>query len=202
MTKLYKKIIGIFGDVKYFKYPLFLVYDPSNYLFNSKDYENFLKNVQTGDIILRTYTHYLNGAIIPGFYSHAGLYIGNNEIFHATGKSSVSIIGAFDFVKCDGVAIVRPLVDEEDIKQAIAYAMLQIGKKYDFWFNFDCEETYCCTELIYWAFKNSIDITPITYSKLFGLIKQTVVAPDDFIDNVDCELVFESTHGIKNRKKI
>jgi len=196
---IYKKVAGMFGDVKYFKYPLFLLYDPTDYYFSNEDYVNLTDQLKFGDIILRTYDHYLDGLIIPGFYSHAAIYVGDNKIIHAVGDG-VSYTDTFEFCKCDGVAIVRPKTTEENKKLACEYAVAQLGKEYDFWFNFENENVYCCTELVYWSYKEVLSVTPILTKKFFGLVKQEIISPDAFLTDKNCEFIWESSYG-KNKRK-
>jgi hypothetical protein len=192
-------VLGVFGDIKYFSYPLFLIYDPIDYLVTGEDYDQFTKLLQTGDIVLRTYDHYLDGIIIPGFYSHAALYIGDGILVHSCSHTGVSKINLFEFAKCDGLAIVRPKVGYAAINKAIKYALNQLGKDYDYWFNYDNEETYCCTELIYWAYENILSTKPIMLKKFFGLAKREVIAPDAYLIDDKCELIWESSYCKKNR---
>lgn len=199
---VYKKIAGWFGDIKYYHYPLFLVYDPTDYYVTAKDYEEFVKNLEKGDIVLRTYDHYLDGFVIPGFYSHAALYIGDGVLVHSCGHTGVAKISPFDFAKCDGLAIVRPLLGYGAINKACKYVLEQIGKEYDYWFNFNNENTYCCTELIYWAYKDTLNVQPIMIKKFFGLAKQEVISPDDYLTAEKCKLIWESSYCRNNRKNI
>ena len=199
-NNMYKKIVGIFGDIKYFPYPLFLLYDPTDYLITAEDYNQFLSNLQKGDIVLRTYDHYLDGSIIPGFYSHSALYIDDGDLIHSCGHTGVSKISPFEFAKCDGLAIVRPKVGYAAINRACKYVLNQLGKQYDYWFNYDNEETYCCTELIYWAYENILSTKPIMLKKFFGLAKQEVIAPDAYLIDDKCELIWESSYSKRNRK--
>jgi hypothetical protein len=75
------QIITWFGDVKAFK-PLpflprmLLVYDPGSYQVSAAETRALEGILLPGDILLRGYTFYLDGMVIPGFYSHAALYLG------------------------------------------------------------------------------------------------------------------------------
>lgn len=198
LNSIYKNIAGIFGDVKYFNYPLFLLYDPSDYHISYDDYKTFTSTLIRGDIILRTYDHYLDGAIIPGFYSHAALYLGDDLIIHAV-ADGIIYTDPYEFAKCDGLAIIRPNVGYGFIERACKYAIDQLGKEYDFWFNFDNENTYCCTELVYWSYKDVLPIKPKLIKKMFGTVQQEIISPDDFLTAEKCTLVWESSYCKKNR---
>lgn len=87
MKKLFywlkKKFLSFFGDLKYFKYPFFLVYDPGSYKVKGYHTREVLALLQPGDIILRGYDSYVDGLFIPGAYSHTGLYVGDGKMIHA-----------------------------------------------------------------------------------------------------------------------
>lgn len=71
------RFLTVFGDIKIFKGPFFIVYDPSSYLVKGEDMREVTKIVEPGDILLRGYTNYLDGRFIPGYFSHVGFYLGS-----------------------------------------------------------------------------------------------------------------------------
>jgi hypothetical protein len=187
-----KKFLLITSKIKVFRSPLFIIYDPDDYLISDEDYTNFCKLLKPGDIVLRSFKHYLIGKIIPGFYSHAGIYIGDNTIIHAIGKTGITEISTYDFAKCDALAIIRPKTTAKNIKKAIKYAKNQLSKSYDFWFDFESEKSYSCTELVYWCYENVIDTKPIVLKKLFGTINHKIIRPDQFLYDKKCTVIWES----------
>ena len=192
IISLYVKFVKTLSDIQVYKFPLFFIYNPHEYLFNGKDYATLQSIIEPGDIVLRMYKHHLIQGIIPGFYSHASIYIGNNTIIHSVGEGVCSI-DLFDYCKCDGIALIRPNTSKQVKSSAIDYCKAQLGKKYDFFFNFCDEETYSCTELVYWAYENKINTKPKIYKKLFGLLKKEIIEPDDFIQDKHCDLIWESS---------
>ncbi len=86
----YEKALTWFGDLKYFKAPFFLVYDPSSYRVKGEDTREVIDIIRPGDVILRGYDHYLDGLLIPGEFSHVGFFYG--EATEADRKSSGTII--------------------------------------------------------------------------------------------------------------
>ena len=122
LYKLWSKFLTHFGEIKIFKYPMFIVYDPKVFSITGNDILDILKLIKPGDIILRGYDMYLDGKFIPnktGYsindstknigknFSHGGIYIGNNTIIHAIAEG-VSEINIIDYVQCDRIAIFRP----------------------------------------------------------------------------------------------
>lgn len=71
------KFLTWFGKLKYFRYPFFIVWDPGSYQVKGEDVRELLEKLQPGDILLRSYTHYVDGLFIPGQFSHVGLYVGD-----------------------------------------------------------------------------------------------------------------------------
>lgn len=75
------QVITWFGDIKLFQPLPFLprmvpVYDPGSYRVTAAESRALESILLPGDILLRGYTDYLDGMVIPGFFSHAGLYLG------------------------------------------------------------------------------------------------------------------------------
>lgn len=77
MRRIFEKFINILGDIKVFPHPFFLVYDPTSYKVHGRDIRFFQERLQPGDILLRKYDNYLDGRFIPGYFSHAALYLGS-----------------------------------------------------------------------------------------------------------------------------
>lgn len=73
---LWQSFLTIFGDIKVFKWPMFILYDPGSYLVKGEDMRQVIATIKAGDILVRSYKNYLDGFFIPGYFSHAGLYVG------------------------------------------------------------------------------------------------------------------------------
>jgi len=99
----------MFGDIKCFRFPCFLVYDPDEYQVSGEKTLEIMEVLKPGDIMLRGFRHYLDGKFIPSKsgWSHGAIYIGNNQIIHAVAEG-VSKIDVVDFTRCDRIAILRP----------------------------------------------------------------------------------------------
>jgi hypothetical protein len=68
--------IRVFGDLKFFKVPPVIVWDPSSYRVKGRDMREVMDLVAPGDVLVRGYLGYVDGWFIPGYFSHAGLYLG------------------------------------------------------------------------------------------------------------------------------
>ena len=136
-----RKFLTFFGDIKCFKFPFFLVYDPDDYLIDGPKIRDIIEKIQPGDLILRKYRHYLDGYFIPGKYSHTGVYVGNGMIIHAVAEG-VSYIDLLDFIKCDHIGIFRPKEGQEQAIE-IAKKCVADGIPYDFDFKEGIKALYC-----------------------------------------------------------
>ncbi|MDZ7858418.1 YiiX/YebB-like N1pC/P60 family cysteine hydrolase [Sphaerotilus sp.] len=250
MKKLSEWFLTIFGDIKVFRFPFFLVYDPGSYQVKGDDVRALLRVLQPGDILLRAYTNYLDGKFIPGKFSHAGLYCGavgeddralagtrqrsrgardeaQSALFH-TGEQmvihamaeGVFIEDILTFSRCDQLVVLRlpehitlpagappsPVdaallsPEEHSLRErlasgeaipraefaalAIAEALRNVGRGYDFGFDFTDFKRLSCSELVYWCYKavaELIDVRPRTVKVLF--LKRLAIPPDDFLNH-------------------
>lgn len=144
--KWWVKLLTIIGDVKIYKTPCFVLYNNEEYDYKVRgnDIRNVCEQLLPGDIILRGYNHYLDGWLIPGKYSHAGIYIGDNKIIHAISKG-VTEIDTIDYMQCDRLLVLRPTSGSEN---AVEYAKSNIGSDYDFKFNNSDSSAFYCFELV------------------------------------------------------
>lgn len=189
--KLWSKFLTIFGNIKVFAWPLWICYDPNFFKMTGNKIIELMDIIEPGDVILRGYDGYLDSKFIQSkrSYSHAGVYIGNNEIIHAVAPN-VSKINIVDFCGCDRIAVVRPVKGQ---KKAIKTAkqFLKDNVPYDFNFTHGRETLYCF-ELAYECYKN-LNIKKTQATAFFGLIKkkEPVVLSDCFFESPDFKLVFE-----------
>lgn len=90
--KLKEAFLRFLGDLKLFQgqprffiFPNFLLtlpfgstllYDSRSYRIKGDDMRIAMQDIQPGDILVRGFDDYVDGTFIPGFFSHAGLYLG------------------------------------------------------------------------------------------------------------------------------
>lgn len=129
MSGFYDQLVTIFGDIKVFKHPLWLAYDPGSYRVRGPECRKVSELLEPGDILLRHYDGYLDNMFIPGVFSHAGLYLGPVtesdrakipetgvasrafeagicQVAHSTAEG-VHLEDVLTFLRCDEVAVVR-----------------------------------------------------------------------------------------------
>ena len=108
--------------------------------------------------------NFLDGLVIPGEYSHSGVYVGDNIIIHAIAEG-VLRVDLIDFcANCERVIVLRP--DSGQV-QAIHRVNKWLGEHYDFKFNSSDSSAFYCHELTATAYQ---ELNIKTYpSKLFGM---------------------------------
>ena len=109
MYKIWSKILTVIGDIKIFKFPMFVVYDPNMFCVTGEATLSAIKLLRPGDLIIRAYSGYLDSSLIPSGegWSHGAIYIGGNKIIHAVSEG-VSETNIIEFSRCDRIAILRP----------------------------------------------------------------------------------------------
>lgn len=187
-NKLWCKGLTIIGDIKIFKYPLFAQYNPEpDYAITGYDIDKFISLLKPGDIVLHHYNNYLGSYLIPGYYSHSGVYVGNKEVIHAVAEG-VKKQHIIDFVMSDGIAIVRP---KEGQRKAIKRVKRWLGKSYDFYFNTNNDSLYC-HELTANAYKELAPIEyPVTWMGIVWKFLGKKYLAKSFLENDNFETIIE-----------
>lgn len=188
--KWWVQLLTIIGNTKIYKTPCFVHYSTEEYDYKLRGNEirDVCKKLKIGDIILRGYDHYLDGWLIPGKYSHCGVYIGNNTIIHATSKG-IKEIDTIDFMQCDRVIVMRP---KSGMKAAVEFVKEHIGDGYDFKFNSSDSSEFYCFELAAKAYKD-LNIQPYTV-EAFGFALEFLTKKyidESFINSPDFSCVIE-----------
>ena len=143
--------------------------------------------IKPGDVLLRGYNKYLDGKFIPDDkgYSHAGIYVGNNEVVHAVAPK-VEKIHVIDFCEADRIMVLRPYGGQVD---STATAMSKIDVPYDFDYRTDRGKLYCF-ELIANCYPQA-NIQTTMLKKFFGLVKRNCYIASSLYRNSYFTKVFE-----------
>lgn len=130
------------------------------------------KLLEPGDIIVTRHDDAATNLFLPGFWPHAALYIGNQQQRDKLGlepieqdlssSQALSVLEALkdgvrfrplsSTLSVDACVIIRPKLDAEHIREALARAISHEGKGYDFEFDFRRSDKLVCTELPYRAY--------------------------------------------------
>lgn len=189
LYKIWSKFLTMFGDIKIFKWPLWIVYDPDDFEVTGEKTAQMLRLLKPGDVIIRGYKHYADGKFIPSKagWSHGAIYAGDWQIVHAI-SSGVQYIDAIEFARCDRIAILRPRKNAKSaVKKARQFAKENVP--YDFGFQRGASALYCfelCSECY-----SGLDIKKKQASTFFGLFKKDVYLAESFFESPDFDLVME-----------
>ena len=181
LYNLQKYVFTFLGDIKVFgwTHPLWFEINARGYQLKGTLYREIRDLIQPGDIILRRYEGYLSSYMIPGFWSHAGLYIGDDgenpeQVVHAISEGVIQE-DILNFMRTDHMLVLRLTPQEGNetaASEAVSKAKAIVGKPYDFGFDFKDANRFSCTELVAHCYPGVVH-----GKKRFG--KQTIVA-DDF----------------------
>ena len=114
----------VFGDIKVFRHPMYIAYDPGGYRVTGEDLREMLRWLEPGDVLLRRYYGYLDARFIPGRFTHAAVYcgeLGDADRVHARERDfmpgpqmvihalspDVRVEDILTFSRCDEIAILR-----------------------------------------------------------------------------------------------
>lgn len=104
--------------------------------------------MRPGDILLRRTEGTSGNFFNPSYWKHAGVYTGNGKIVEATFKGVQETTVKEFFEHGDHVVILRPKdTSVKDRKAIVRAAEAQVGKEYDFDFDFNDPTRVSCTEL-------------------------------------------------------
>lgn len=193
LSSIWKKFLTIFGDIKVSKYPCWIMYDPEYFKMPGDQLLHIVRSIQPGDVILRGYDCYADGYLIPkveghGRYSHAGLYVGNDQVIHSVAPNVIKT-HVLEFMECDRIAILRPCSHQE-LAINKAYEYLDKKVPYDFGFIGGDDALYCY-ELCAECYK-ALSIPKKDASILCGLAKRkNCFLASSFFESKDFQLVYE-----------
>ncbi len=182
----------VWGGSKFFGNTLGRFQSRRGKLYDSYEIENQLADtLKPLDVLLEKTPFRLTDKFIPGHYGHNAIYIGNktqltdlglwdhpeivkyHDIIEKEGRlivealrPGVQINTIRHFLDIDDLAVMRRREMSDDfIRGGILRTIKQVGKKYDFNFNVETQDTLVCSELIYMVFTNDIFVTEKTFGR-------------------------------------
>ena len=149
----------------------------SRKLITSKDYRACKSVMKNGMILVTSTRGELTTLLIPGFFSHVGSIISQNEIIEATGHGVVKT-DLIDFLLSrDYAVLLKPkwLCDKQ-MEDAAKIAESMEGRGYDYEFSSDSTQFYC-SELAMYSYKQVDPNSPLELRNRMG---QLTFIPEDF----------------------
>ena len=165
------KVFNFFADIRVYKGGIVL-FGVSSYKIKGHHMREIINTLKDGDVLLRRYDNYLGTFVIPGYFSHAAIYVGNDKIIHMLG-SGVEEEDILTFLRCDDICVLRS-IDADAVKKALISAHLHFnfGVEYDYNFDSECPKKFYCTEFV----DNCFD-----YPVKKNLGSKKKILPDDFL---------------------
>ena len=152
------------------------------------DLEPFLKK---GDVLLHRTNYMIHNITMPGFWNHAMIYDGKGHIIEAT-PGKVRRVRWRKAAIADYVCVLRPKCSDKKKDAAVKYAKKQIGKPYDFNFDFLSDQAYVCSELILKSY-------PFLRPKIEDMYGRKVYPVINILDLVE-EEKFETVYFLDGRQ--
>ncbi len=188
LFKLQKHIFRFIGDVKWagILHPFWFTISAKTFLLKGRHYRDVEKIIEPGDILIRRFEGYIDKWLIPGWFNHAGIYVGevdgkDHKVIHAV-SDGVIVEDLVDFMRTDHMIVLR--APEDRVEEAVKLAKKAIGSAYDFAFDFKETLRFSCTELISYCYQGII-----RGKRRFG--RKTVVA-DDIVSTRKLKTVWDS----------
>jgi hypothetical protein len=193
---LKRKLLTVFGDIKYSLIPPMLYYCPVTFKVTGFDTRHAMHSLRAGDLIQRGYSSYLDGIFIPGKFSHTGIYVGDGKVIHAIAEGVVQC-DIIDYLRCDRFCILRLVSGDKALAEAaVERAKKYAGMKTQYDFNFEevvpvLDNRLYCHELAAACYP-TCDIKRRTPKWLWGLVraKPTFLA-ESILESPDFHVIHE-----------
>ena len=193
---LYEKFVTALGKIRIYKYPMFIIYQPRGYAIKGSEKRIIESLIKPGDYLVRGYYSYLDGFLIPGYFSHAGFYYGENMVIHAVAEGVLKE-DLNDFCSCDYLAVLRDeTATEDEIRAVCERSLTYVGDGYDFTFKSNNNSFYC-TELVTTIWNNKIGIKPTDIKTLWR--KYSIYLPDQFYESIKLSIIYKSNEMQKSK---
>ena len=170
-----------------------------------------LSQLQAGDILLEKTPFRLTDKMIPGYWGHAAIWIGNQQELIDLGLWNTALIKKYQqpiqnqqsvvealrdgtqmntlehFLNIDDLVVLRKKnLSLRDKKKIIELSLRQVGKPYDFNYDIETTDKIVCSQLTYLAY------TDIDWST-DSLIGRYTISPDNIaqktLDNGELEII-------------
>ena len=195
ISKAWEGLARFVGDIKWsgITHPFWFTFNAHGYKLKGEHYRTLKKIIQPGDILVRRFDGYASNWCLPGWWGHAGIYVGGRkeQIVHSLSEG-VLIEDVLNFMRSDYLIVFRP--PKKMVETGIKKAKSIVGSEYDFVFNFDDSTKFACTEVICYCYPGLIQAV-----SRFG---KKVVTADDIVNQLRKKEVWDSRKIVKEKAKI
>ena len=168
-----------------------------------------LSVLQPFDLVLMKSPHHLTDQLIPGYFGHVGIWLGDDFVSQLSNRisekdsingkamveatrSGVKISTPHDFADGDIFLVIRPQNLSPSLKAGIIENIRkQLNKGYDFSFDIESPESVTCTELVFLAYDFVEWKTRYTWSRI-------TISPDDLVLTALNDSIFKIPVLIEN----
>jgi len=148
-ASIVKRFVKYLGNIQIEPSPLFLTLNGNGYKIKGETQREVIDTLKMGDILLRRWDGYISNWFIPGYWSHAGVYVGNNKVVHATPSKGVHEEDILGFLRADSIAVLRvPNMTELNSGKIIRRSREILGRNYDHAFEGMDNEMFYCFEVV------------------------------------------------------
>ena len=153
MGLIYKcksKILNFLSNIRV--YPLGIVlYGQTGYKVKGEHTRKILDLIKPGDVLLTRWDYYLGYFFIPGYWGHAGLYVGDNRVIHMLGDG-ITNEDILTFLRKDHVMLLRSY-DQAKAALAVEHTKKLWDERVSYDFDFSSgNDTYYCSEMIWFVY--------------------------------------------------
>lgn len=177
IKKIKYKVMDFMSHIRIYKGG-FILFGDSHYKIKAQHIRQIIPVLKSGDILLRRDDHYLGSLIIPGYWSHVALYVGNKNVIQmATTGIDIEDILSF-LMYADNIQVLRLKEDDQElVNYAIdrAFKYLSLDVEYDYDFSFNSDDEMSCTELVDNCYK---------YPTMYDQKNKNYIVPDDFLNSI------------------
>lgn len=144
-----------------------------------------------GDVLVSHRNHELTNPLIPGYWKHAAVYIGDGRIVEAIGRGVLeSSFKEFCTTKDDVLILRSKFCGQEEAGLASGFARSLLGKPYDYLVEHDqsrgVNKAFYCSEVVWWSFDQVMlaegKVSPFTPRKTLGV---PTITPQDYPNATD-----------------
>lgn len=150
-----------------------------------------LGHLRPGDVLVSHRNREPTNLLIPGYWKHAAIYVGDGRIVEAIGRGVLeSSLKEFCTTKDDVLILRARFATQEEAALSCAFAKSLLGKPYDYLVEHDqsraVNKAFYCSEIVWWSYDQVLIAegkpSPFTPRKTLGV---PTITPQDYPNATD-----------------